>query len=63
MKRDGKRGEMRDVGEAGECWGRVGMPSDTNCLLAFLGLGRAIVKGRPDALRFCKNNWGTDVGE
>ena len=24
MKRDGKRGEMRDVGAAGECWGRVG---------------------------------------
>ena len=50
MKRDGKRGEMRDVGAAGECWGRVDMPSDTNCLLASLGLGRAIVKGRPSFL-------------
>ena len=39
MKRDGKRDEMRDVGAAGECWGRVDMPSDTNCLLAPLGLG------------------------
>ena len=39
MKRDGKRDEMRDVGAAGECWGRVDMPSDTNCLLAPSGLG------------------------